>query len=94
MVKCFSGFSCGVEPLTGFAEEHFFNSLGGYLKDLDAPLELFRASQMIIHPDEQVLKKQNSWTSHFLKQELSNCSMCAYKHKEYIIQKVFFFPVN
>ncbi|XWS27629.1 hypothetical protein CRYUN_Cryun26dG0134000 [Craigia yunnanensis] len=83
-----SGYDVSSEPLTGFAEEHFFNSLGGYLKDLDAALELFRASQMIIHPDEQVLKKQNSWTSHFLKQELSSSSMCAYKQKEYIIQKV------
>ncbi|XP_022734361.1 ent-kaur-16-ene synthase, chloroplastic [Durio zibethinus] len=83
-----NGYDVSSEPLTGFGEEHFFYSLGGYLKDLDAVLELFRASQMIIHSDEQVLEKQNLWTSHFLKQELSNSSMGAYKHKEYIIQKV------
>ncbi|XWS16726.1 hypothetical protein CRYUN_Cryun33cG0002500 [Craigia yunnanensis] len=83
-----NGYDVSSEPLIGSDEEHFFNWLGGYLKDLGAALELFRASQMIIHPDEQVLKKQNSWTSHFLKQELSNSSVCAYKHKKYIIQKV------
>ncbi|XP_007022741.2 PREDICTED: ent-kaur-16-ene synthase, chloroplastic isoform X1 [Theobroma cacao] len=83
-----NGYDISSEPLTGFAEEHFFNSLGGYLKDLGAALELFRASQMMIHPDEQVLEKQNSWTSHFLKQELSNSSMSADKLRKYIIQKV------
>ncbi|XVE53417.1 hypothetical protein DITRI_Ditri03aG0001100 [Diplodiscus trichospermus] len=83
-----NGYDVSAEPLAGFAEEHFFSSLGGYLKDLDAALELFRASQMIIHPDEQVLKKQNSWTTRFLKQELSKSSICAYKRKEYIVQKV------
>ncbi|XVF77771.1 hypothetical protein PTKIN_Ptkin14bG0073500 [Pterospermum kingtungense] len=84
-----NGYDVSSEPLNGFAEEHFFNSLGGYLKDLDAPLELFRASQMIIHPYDQVLEKHKSWTSHFLKEELSNRLTCANKHKEHIIlQKV------
>ncbi|MBA0823191.1 hypothetical protein Goarm_019938 [Gossypium armourianum] len=83
-----NGYDVSSEALAGFAEEHFFNSLGGYLKDLDAVVELFRASQMIIHPNEQLLEKHISWTSHFLKQELSNTSKCAYKHKQNIMQKV------
>ncbi|XP_017639059.1 ent-kaurene synthase, chloroplastic isoform X1 [Gossypium arboreum] len=83
-----NGYDVSSEALAGFAEEHFFNSLGGYLKDLDAVIELFRASQMIIHPNEQLLEKHISWTSHFLKQELSNTSKCAYKHKQNIMQKV------
>ncbi|KAK8705802.1 hypothetical protein V6N13_049393 [Hibiscus sabdariffa] len=76
------------ESLTGFAGEHFFKSLGGYLKDLDAVVELFKASQMIIHPNEQFLEKQISWTSHFLRRESSNGSTYAYKRTQNIIQKV------
>lgn len=81
-----NGYDVSSEPLTEFAEEHFFNSLGGHLKDLGAPLELYRASQMTIHPDDQVLEKHKSWTSHFLKEELSSGSTCANKH--IILQKV------
>ncbi|GMJ10516.1 GA REQUIRING 2, ENT-KAURENE SYNTHASE 1, ARABIDOPSIS THALIANA ENT-KAURENE SYNTHASE 1 [Hibiscus trionum] len=83
-----NGYDVSSESLTGFAEEHFFNSLRGYLKDLDAVIELFKASQMIIHPNEQFLEKQVSWTSHFLKRELSNGSTYAYKHTQNIIHKV------
>ncbi|OMP00169.1 hypothetical protein CCACVL1_03450 [Corchorus capsularis] len=83
-----NGYEVSSEPLTGFAEEHFFSSLGGYLKDSDAVLELFRASEMIIYPDELVLEKQNSWTSHFLKQELSSSSKSADKINKYAVQKV------
>lgn len=42
------------------------------MMDIGAALELFKASEIIIHPDESVLEKQNNWMSHFLKQELSN----------------------
>ncbi|CAB4276943.1 unnamed protein product [Prunus armeniaca] len=42
------------------------------MKDIGAALELFKASEIIIHPDESVLEKQKNWMSHFLKQELSN----------------------
>ncbi|KAM4080354.1 hypothetical protein ACJW30_11G009100 [Castanea mollissima] len=44
----------------------------GYVKDIGAVLELFRASEIIIHPEEFVLEKQNFLTSHFLIQESSN----------------------
>lgn len=44
------------------------------MKDIDAIFEIFRASEIIIHPDESVLEKQNFWTSHFLKQELFSMS--------------------
>ncbi|ONI11838.1 hypothetical protein PRUPE_4G128600, partial [Prunus persica] len=39
--------------------------LGGYMKDIGAALELFKASEIIIHPDESVLEKQNNWMSQF-----------------------------
>lgn len=84
-------FFCLVDPLSQFSEDRFFNSLGGYLKDTGAALELFRASEVIIHPDESVLEKQHYWTSHFLKQELSNNLTQAYrlnKHIDQVISKI------
>ncbi|PRQ30350.1 putative ent-kaurene synthase [Rosa chinensis] len=66
--------------------DSFFNSLGGYLKDTGVALELFRASEVIIHPDESVLEKQHYWTSHFLKQELANNLTQAHKLNKHIDQ--------
>ncbi|XP_021801200.1 ent-kaur-16-ene synthase, chloroplastic-like [Prunus avium] len=67
------GYDISADPLISqFSEDRFFNSLGGYMKDISAALEFFKASEIIIHPDESVLEKQNNWMSHFLKQELSN----------------------
>ncbi|XP_050370641.1 terpene synthase 6, chloroplastic-like isoform X2 [Argentina anserina] len=66
------GYEVSADPLRQFSEDCFFNSFGGYLKDTGAALELFRASEVIIHPDESVLEKQHYWTSHFLKQALSD----------------------
>lgn len=61
-----------VDPFDQYSEDKFPNSLKGYLKDVGAVLELYKASQILIHPDEEVLVKQNAWTRHFLKQELSS----------------------
>ncbi|XP_050370645.1 ent-kaurene synthase 5, chloroplastic [Argentina anserina] len=66
------GYEVSADPLSQFSEECFFNSLGGHLKDTNSALEIFRASEVIIHPDESVLDKQNHWTSNFLKQVFSN----------------------
>ncbi|GLU05095.1 hypothetical protein SLE2022_222140 [Rubroshorea leprosula] len=66
-------YNVSSELLTQSAEEHCFDAFGGYT-DIDAVLELFKASQMTINPDELVLLKQNSWTSNFLKQELTKAS--------------------
>ena len=54
------------------------------MKDIGAVLELFRASEIIIHPDEFVLEKQNFLTSHFLIQESSNGSIHAYGWNKYV----------
>ena len=78
-----------VDPFTWLSEDHFSSSLGGYMKDIGSVLELFRASQIIIHPDEFVLEKQNFWTSQFLIQELSNGSIHADRLNKYISQEVF-----
>ena len=59
------------------------------MKDIGSVLELFRASQIFIHPDEFVLEKQNFWTSQFLIQELSNGSIHADGLNKYVSQEVF-----
>ena len=54
------------------------------MKDIGAVLELFRASEIIRHPDEFVLEKQNFLTSHFLIQESSNGSIHADGWNKYV----------
>ncbi|KAJ4705791.1 Terpene synthase [Melia azedarach] len=68
-----NGHDVPSDPLTQFAEENqFFNSLKGYMKDIDALLELHRASQIMVYLDEFFLEKQNLSTCHFLKQLFSS----------------------
>jgi ent-kaurene synthase len=79
---------CFLDPFTRFSQEHHFSStLGGYLKDIGAVLELFRASE-IIHHDESNLEKQNFLTRHFLRRELSNGSIHTDQLNKYIVQEV------
>ncbi|XP_021684518.1 ent-kaurene synthase TSP4, chloroplastic isoform X2 [Hevea brasiliensis] len=89
-----NGYEVSSDMLTQFTKECFFSSLGGYLKDTRGALELFKASQ-IIYPDESLLEKQNSWTNHFLKQELSSGSIYADrlgKHLTTEVQDALNFP--
>lgn len=83
-----NGYDISSDPFTRLSEDHFSSSLGGYMKDIGSVLELFRASQIIIHPDEFVLEKQNFWTSQFLIQELSNGSIHADGLNKYVSQEV------
>ncbi|KAM7250445.1 hypothetical protein ACFE04_022328 [Oxalis oulophora] len=88
-----NGYEVSSDSLSRFAEENgFFSSLEGYLKDVGAVLELYRASQLIIYPDESILDNQNSWTSNFLRQELSNGSIHAKKIKE--VDDTLHFPYH
>ncbi|OAY26442.1 ent-kaurene synthase, chloroplastic isoform X1 [Manihot esculenta] len=82
-----NGYDVSSDMLTQFTEERFLNSLGGYLKDTSSALELCKASQ-IIYPDEPLLEKQNSWTSDFLKQELSSGSIYANRLGKHITAEV------
>ncbi|KAI3888977.1 hypothetical protein MKX03_028776 [Papaver bracteatum] len=66
------GYDVSSDALAG---EPFFNTPGGYLKDLQCALELYRASQIMISPDESILERQNMCSSNFLKQCLSKCSL-------------------
>ncbi|KAH9646271.1 Ent-kaur-16-ene synthase [Citrus sinensis] len=60
----------------------------GHLKDIRAVLELYRASQITIYPDESVLEKQQFWTSHFLKQELSSGSIHSNRFSQNVSSQV------
>ncbi|XP_070662463.1 ent-kaurene synthase-like 1 [Malus domestica] len=79
-----NGYDVSADPLTQYSEDRFFNSLGGYMMNIGDALELFRASETIIHPDESVLEKQHYWTSHFLKQELSNTLIQGHRLNKHI----------
>ncbi|KAJ7982092.1 Ent-kaurene synthase [Quillaja saponaria] len=61
-----NGYDVSSDPLSLYSEDKFFDSLGGYVKDVCAALEIYRASQIIIHPDESALEKQKSWTRRLL----------------------------
>lgn len=63
---------CDAEYLAQYEERNSVdNSMEGYKIDVNAVLELFKASHVKIFPEEEVLDKLNSWTSHFLREELS-----------------------
>ncbi|KAM7523290.1 hypothetical protein LguiA_013192 [Lonicera macranthoides] len=84
-----NGYDVSSDPLTQIAKEgSYFNSLGGHLKGLTDALELYRASQLIISPDESALRKQNLQSSHFLQQTLSNGSVWSDRLSKYIIEEV------
>jgi ent-kaurene synthase len=78
------------DPFYQYSEDKFANSLKGYLKDVSAVLELYKASQVIIHPDESILVKQSSWTKHFLEQDSSAYQLYADKLRIYIDNEVVY----
>lgn len=63
----------------------------GYLKDASAVLELYRASQVIIHPEESILVKQSSWTRNLLKQDSSGYQLYADKLRIYVDNEVVYY---
>jgi hypothetical protein len=79
------------DPFYQYSEDKFANSLKGYLKDIGAVLELYRASQVIIHPDESVLVKQSSWTRNLLKHDSSPYQLYADKLRIYVDNEVVYY---
>ncbi|KAK9152575.1 hypothetical protein Sjap_000055 [Stephania japonica] len=66
-----SGYDVSSDALSDFDEQgKFFSSVEGSTSVIGAVLELYRASQIMILPNEHTLEKMHSWTSHFLKQQL------------------------
>lgn len=58
------------------------------MRDVGAALELFKASEITLHPDESVLEKLNYWTHCFPKQELSSNLIQAHRLNKHIGQEV------
>ncbi|KAF5477229.1 hypothetical protein F2P56_003892 [Juglans regia] len=84
-----NGYDVSSDPFSQLSEkDHFSSTLEGYLKDIGAVLELFRASEIIIHREESVLEKQNLWTRNFLRWELSNGSIHTGGLNNYLCQEV------
>uniref|UniRef100_A0A0R0G697 Terpene synthase metal-binding domain-containing protein n=1 Tax=Glycine max TaxID=3847 RepID=A0A0R0G697_SOYBN len=85
------------DPFYQYSEDKFAESLKGYLKDVSAVIELYRASQAIIHPDESILVRQSLWTKHLLKQESSPYRLYADKLRRYVdleVKDVLNFPYH
>ncbi|KAK2977329.1 hypothetical protein RJ640_004072 [Escallonia rubra] len=64
------------DPLTEITKQHcYLDSLHGDLNATSDVLELYKASQIIIYPDEFALEKLHSWSESFLKQKLGEYSI-------------------
>ncbi|CAL5187091.1 unnamed protein product [Lathyrus oleraceus] len=83
-----NGYDVSSDPFYQYSEDKFPHSLKGYLKDASAVLELYRASQVIIHPEESILVKQSSWTRNLLKQDSSGYQLYADKLRIYVDNEV------
>ncbi|KAH7654576.1 Ent-kaurene synthase protein [Dioscorea alata] len=90
-----NGYDVSSEYLAQYDEKSTFdNSMEGYLKDVNAVLELYKASQVKIFAEEEVLDKLKSWTSHFLREELStymtNDHRNVFKEVDYALKFPFY----
>lgn len=52
-------------------QEHFFGTVSPQFTNVGTIVQLYRASQVAIFPDEPILDKINAWTSTFLKHQYS-----------------------
>nr|WQY96425.1 ent-kaurene synthase [Stellera chamaejasme] len=92
-----NGYSVSTDRLPRFSEENSIRSPGGCLKDMIAALELFKSSEVMLHPEETILEEQNRITRRFLQKKLSNGSRCLDGFQAYFQQKVddaFQFPFH
>ncbi|WOL15866.1 hypothetical protein Cni_G24647 [Canna indica] len=63
------GYNVSPNCLSQLSDVNYFNNtLEGYLKDVNAVLELYKASQVKILPNEESLDNLGSWSRTFLKQ--------------------------
>ncbi|PNY18103.1 ent-kaur-16-ene synthase chloroplastic-like, partial [Trifolium pratense] len=85
-----NGYDVSSDPFYKYSEDKFGNSLKGYLKDVGAVLELYKASQVIIHPDESILYNQRSWTRNILKQDSSPYQLYADKLRIYVDNELLY----
>ncbi|CAM8931103.1 unnamed protein product [Rhodiola kirilowii] len=65
-----NGYEVSPCPLAQFAtKDNYLGSLNGHLNDMNAVLELHRASEVITRSNESVLRNINAWTRPFLIQK-------------------------
>lgn len=67
-----NGYNVTSDPITEILQECVSSSICGNLTDINTTLELYRASELILYPDEKDLKKQNLRLKLLLEQELSS----------------------
>ncbi|KAI3456651.1 hypothetical protein Pfo_013314 [Paulownia fortunei] len=67
-----NGYIVTSDRLTKILQECLSSSFCGNMKDIHTTLELYRASEFILCPDERDLEKQNLRLKHLLEQELSS----------------------
>ncbi|XP_054814535.1 ent-kaur-16-ene synthase, chloroplastic-like [Prosopis cineraria] len=84
------GYDVSSDALDRFSKDKFFNTLQGYLKDVEAVLELHKASHIVSHSNDSVLAELNTWTGHFLHEYLSSSSRNTHKLYNHIDHEVSF----
>ncbi|KAK4267998.1 hypothetical protein QN277_024707 [Acacia crassicarpa] len=84
------GYDVSSDALDRFSKDRFCNTLQGYLKDVEAVLELHKASHIVSHSNDSVLEELNSWTRQCLKEYLSSSSTSTHKLYNYIDHEVPF----
>ncbi|KAG9160945.1 hypothetical protein Leryth_023538 [Lithospermum erythrorhizon] len=68
-----NGYDVSSDPLVKFLEEDILSNLNDVqLKDINTILDLYRASEMVFHPDDWILEKFSIRSKRFLKQWLSS----------------------
>ncbi|KAH6777168.1 Terpenoid cyclases/Protein prenyltransferases superfamily protein [Perilla frutescens var. frutescens] len=67
-----NGYNVTSDPITEILQEGFSSSIRGNMTDINTTLELYRASELILYPDERDLKQQNLRLKNLLEQELSS----------------------
>lgn len=60
------------DPITKILQECFSSSFRGNMTDINTNLEIYRASELILYPDERDLDQHNLRLKTFLEQELSS----------------------
>ncbi|CAM8877053.1 unnamed protein product [Rhodiola kirilowii] len=83
------GYSVSPDPLEQFTSEiQYLGSFAGHLKDINTVLELQRASQVIAHPDESVLKSINVWATKLMKKDCLDDPVYLFGPKSHIRREV------
>ncbi|KAK4285637.1 hypothetical protein QN277_002308 [Acacia crassicarpa] len=92
---CLHGYDVCSGALDRFSKDKFCNTIQGYLKDVEAVLELHKASHIVLHSNDSVLEELNSWTGLILQEYLSSSSTSThqlYNHFDHEVTFALRFP--